>query len=303
MVQSKIFMLVILFVLPIYSQIENCNGWSYAGAWGTTDTVNTVMRIEEGPSPSDSVMRINSYGWTVHLGTPPSDFYVVQNSFGKFKLARAQYPWPDTILINFRVLSTTNTYLLVIAISLLDTAEGGCVGYLYGVIKDIPQWQIIKLIWSIPLENKHVTMLGMDFACYSYDSAYVGLEVQANNLQFVYKNGDTILVDPFQYTWPSTVGIISEKKQTPSEFALSQNYPNPFNPSTQITYFLPTSGGIKLSVYNLLGQEVATLVDIDQSIGQHSVTFDASRLASGTYLYVLSVDNKIIDRKKMLFLK
>lgn len=300
MVQLKVFMLVILFVLPIYSQIENCNGWTYAGAWGYTDTINTVIRIEQGPTVEDSVMRINNYGWTTEPGGTGTG-WALQNSFGKYQLKQTQYPWPDTVLIDFKVLNTTNTYLLVIAIAMLDTTGEGLAGYFYGIIQNISQWQTLKRTWIGPRGNS-VSMIGIDFALYSYDSAYVGLEIQVNNLRFVYQNGDTVLVDPFQYTWPSTVGI-SDEKQNPKDFVLYQNYPNPFNPSTQITYFLPTSGGIKLSVYNLLGQEVATLVDIDQSIGQHSVTFDASRLASGTYLYVLSVDNKIIDRKKMLFLK
>lgn len=297
----KILMVVILIVLPtfLHSQIKDVNGWSYAGAWGYTDTVNTVMRIEEGPTPNDSVQRFNSYGWTTQ---PSGTFWALQNSFRKFQLKQAQYQWPDTILIDFKILRTTNTYLLIVVIGLLDTTNQGFLRITYNSLANIPGWQTEKRIFGSGVHGNYVSMIGMDFALYSYDSAYVGLEIQANNLRFVYKNGDTILIDPFQIVWPKPVGI-SDEKQTPSEFVLSQNYPNPFNPSTQITYSLPTSGEVKLSVYNLLGQEAATLVDGDQSIGQHTVTFDASHLASGTYLYVLSVDNKIIDRKKMMLLK
>ncbi len=70
----------------------------------------------------------------------------------------------------------------------------------------------------------------------------------------------------------------------PSVFALSQNYPNPFNPSTMINFALATDAKVVLSVYNVLGQEVATLVNGNISAGSHSVSFDASKLTSGLYI-------------------
>jgi len=88
--------------------------------------------------------------------------------------------------------------------------------------------------------------------------------------------------------------------ELPQVFALNQNYPNPFNPSTQIQYALPESVNVRLDVYNVMGQRVATLVNDQKPAGYHTVTFDASRLASGTYLYRLIAGNHVITKKLLL---
>ncbi len=88
----------------------------------------------------------------------------------------------------------------------------------------------------------------------------------------------------------------------PDEFTLNQNYPNPFNPATTIRFDLPQSGNVVLSVFNLLGQEVATLVNARMNAGKHVVSFDASRLTSGVYFYTLSSGN-FVATKKMILMK
>jgi len=88
----------------------------------------------------------------------------------------------------------------------------------------------------------------------------------------------------------------------PSRFELNQNYPNPFNPSTTIRYTLPLAGNVTLKVYNALGQEIATLVNDHQKAQNYEVTFDASNLASGIYIYTLKTD-KFSQSKKMLLVK
>ncbi len=96
----------------------------------------------------------------------------------------------------------------------------------------------------------------------------------------------------------STTGV--EEKEIPKEFALLQNYPNPFNPVTVISWQLPVGSWQTLKVYDVLGNEVATLVDEQKAPGNYEVKFDGSRLASGTYIYRLKADNFSQTRKLLL---
>ena len=85
--------------------------------------------------------------------------------------------------------------------------------------------------------------------------------------------------------------------ETPSQIQLNQNYPNPFNPTTQISYQLPQRSDVLLEVYDLTGQLIATLVNETTSAGSHSVTFDASNLSNGVYLYRLQTAGKMLTKK------
>jgi hypothetical protein len=86
----------------------------------------------------------------------------------------------------------------------------------------------------------------------------------------------------------------------PITFTLSQNYPNPFNPTTIINYELQITNYVTLSVFNITGQKVATLVDAQQSTGSHEVEWDAGDFSSGMYLYVLTVGNEQVVKKMVL---
>ena len=98
-----------------------------------------------------------------------------------------------------------------------------------------------------------------------------------------------------------TTGVVEEKTNAaPTEFTLSQNYPNPFNPSTKITYALPKGSNVTLKVYNVLGQEVATVFQGFQNAGKYTATFDAVNLASGIYFYNLHADNFNLTKKMIL---
>jgi hypothetical protein len=100
---------------------------------------------------------------------------------------------------------------------------------------------------------------------------------------------------------PTTVSS-DDNVLLPVEFSLSQNYPNPFNPSTEIRYAITQDSHVVLSVYNLLGQEVARLVDRRQPAGNYRATFQAGPMSSGTYIYKLEA-GEFVQIRKMLLLK
>ena len=98
------------------------------------------------------------------------------------------------------------------------------------------------------------------------------------------------------------VGVTEPQNAVPGKFRLDQNYPNPFNPSTTIRYALPGASHVQLVVYDLLGRRVAVLADEQQSAGEHSVRFDATRFASGVYLCRLTAGS-FVETKKMMVVK
>jgi Ni,Fe-hydrogenase III small subunit len=97
-------------------------------------------------------------------------------------------------------------------------------------------------------------------------------------------------------------GVSSNNNNIPGEYKLGQNYPNPFNPSTTISFSLPKAGDVKLVVFDMLGREVATLVNGFTGAGNHTVDFDASNFSSGVYLYRIQAGD-FKDVKKMMLVK
>ena len=95
---------------------------------------------------------------------------------------------------------------------------------------------------------------------------------------------------------------VEDGEQLPLEFKLEQNYPNPFNPSTTIRFTLPEKEFVTLKIYDVMGNEVAVLLNEEKETGSHSIEFDASRLASGTYFYKLQAGDNI-ETRKMILLK
>jgi hypothetical protein len=96
--------------------------------------------------------------------------------------------------------------------------------------------------------------------------------------------------------------VVKVPDTMPASFFLSQNYPNPFNPSTTINYSIAASGNVSLKIYNILGQEVATVFQGFQKAGSYIANFDASKLASGVYIYKLQT-GQFEEAKKMILMK
>ncbi|MFC2135404.1 T9SS type A sorting domain-containing protein [Bacteroidota bacterium] len=112
---------------------------------------------------------------------------------------------------------------------------------------------------------------------------------------------DDLIAVSFTFTYDSSTDI-TDITEIPHQFSLMQNYPNPFNPSTTIRFGLPNAADVVIKVYNVLGQEIATLLNQPMNAGYHEIEFDASRLTSGLYIYRIEA-GEFISNKKMILLK
>lgn len=125
------------------------------------------------------------------------------------------------------------------------------------------------------------------------------------------KRGNAWIASSFGVTVYNKNGVILSVRQVspsgkPSNFKLLQNYPNPFNPSTTFSYELPANSYVTLKIYDILGRQVATLVNGKQTAGSHTVTWNASAYASGVYFYkliALSGNQRTEKTKGMVLIK
>ena len=113
-------------------------------------------------------------------------------------------------------------------------------------------------------------------------------------------NADDVYIDAIEFRGFGPAAKLANEVPLPDEFNLSQNYPNPFNASTDITFALPQAAHVAVDVYNILGQHVTNLMDGHADAGYHTVTWDASNVASGVYFYRLTTEDMVQTRKMML---
>ncbi len=252
--------------------------------------LNSVVRGVTVPSPA--VISISGAGSVSYeLSNPPVDGnatfeqwegvlvqinnpYLVQrnadnatggsgSNFGEYLISSSKYTTPTARYFGLRVDDNgTNTFYA-------DTSAA------YSPSNKIPRTTLI------PLSAKISSVIGiLDYSFSNYK-----LEPR--------KNSD----------FGTITGVVEREGEIiPGTYELSQNYPNPFNPSTTIRYSIPVSGHVTLKIYNILGQEVRTLVNTIQSSGSYITNFDASRLSSGVYFYELRAD-QYVSVKKMMLLK
>ena len=136
-----------------------------------------------------------------------------------------------------------------------------------------------------------------------YNPIYRGMAISKDGMNIAVGGFSTTAhIQWFTRNEPLVIETSAGERLTdlPEGYNLGQNYPNPFNPTTQINFEIGQAGMTSLKVYDLLGREVATLVNGDLSAGSHTIDFDAANLASGTYLYRLEANGYVLTRKMML---
>ncbi|MFZ1292553.1 MAG: T9SS type A sorting domain-containing protein [Melioribacteraceae bacterium] len=133
------------------------------------------------------------------------------------------------------------------------------------------------------------------------------IEIKGRDIVFVDENHGWILGDDSQLFYTDNNGgiitnVLKQIDKISNEIKLYQNYPNPFNPKTKITFSIPQSSKIKLIIYDVLGNEIKTIIDEQKQAGNYEEYFNPSNIPSGVYFYRLQTDN-FIDVKKMIYLK
>jgi hypothetical protein len=245
----------------------------------------------------------------------PETFYVVDFIYNdnKFGIRFTPSAWPATV---YRVEAFTNNANSPILVSIYDD-EGGLPGTILtgeypGVTHQLGG--VDSFTVTIPATDPPTIDAGDFWVVLSYLPTSPGapgiggdLSAPADNRSWFYTStgGWTNIIGVDLMVRASvTGGTVSagEPGQLPETFALYQNYPNPFNPASLVRFDLPEQSHVTLMVYNLLGEEVARVIDKEMEAGRHSARFDASSLPSGVYFYRLTAGS-FVEARKMMVLK
>ncbi len=197
-----------------------------------------------------------------------------------------------TIVLGQSSIIDTNTN---ITRELLVMNNAGSMGGI--VYVGIAYWGIsraFQVIWAQNLFNTEIQSIGEAFVLDALPSGGVYGDM---------KKITNLWADPsLKLKYDVTVNVDDPEMELPITFALEQNYPNPFNPKTNIKFRISEIGFVSLKVYDVLGNEIATLVNEEKSAGNYEVEFDASSLPSGIYFYQLRLGN-FVETKKMVLMK
>ncbi len=155
-----------------------------------------------------------------------------------------------------------------------------------------------KLEWNLVINYRNGYLESTRAVEFTDSGRLAVLGVSVSNLSF---NPPNLLYLDF-YQVDKVLGVETPQSKIPTGFQLYQNHPNPFNPSTTIRYSLPKQSHVRLAVYDLLGREVAILVNEEKHAGEHEIRFDAFTLPSGIYIYYLKA-RKFMGMKKTVILK
>ncbi len=180
--------------------------------------------------------------------------------------------------------------------SWMQPDPGGITDSLVTEVVDTIRTVVFNKLVTLRLFHIHYSLIDY-YELWSDDFGLMSVQDYMGTVYYLY----CCIIEGVAYGDTTILGVENIPEQ-PEEFVLEQNYPNPFNPTTTITYQVPKLCFVSLKVYDVLGNEVAELVNEEKYQGRYSVKFDASELASGVYIYQLRV-NDYVSSKKMLLLK
>ena len=265
------------YIVPQY--IAECDTSPF---YGTLDSVYNQIN-----------QRGNSVVWLLGLGDDPyvggSDWITLEDLNGLTNDGKYFFTFSSSIQ---SAILDTNTNLTKAMMTLPNAGSlGGCVfvGYTYFAIGNLFQSN-----WASRIFNPLINSIG---------ETLISDNLPIGQLYGYVRKVANLWADPsLKLKYDTTVGVEKVEEEIPQSFSLYQNYPNPFNPNTTISYSVTQDGFVKLAVYNMVGEEVATLVNNTQKAGKYDVTFNASKLSSGVYVYRIEAAN-FTAAKKMILLR
>jgi len=245
------------------------------------DTSSTILLDVGFCLSADSIRVWGDYSCQLRV-REDNHYFDVRDQGGGNPLTKGNYLVIDTLRWEF-----DKTYHCWIDIRFSGTTDPG-------------KYNVYILPEGEPIENKRTIAEGANFRFLTNYLTYWVVLGQNNP-----GPGGTLIISDVQYVpniqIPGTNVEVVEKR-VPVDFELRQNYPNPFNPSTKIHYTLMEKGKVRLSVHDLLGREVAVIVDNIQDAGEHEATFSGADLPSGVYFYKLQTPTRM-SIKKMILMK
>ncbi len=176
---------------------------------------------------------------------------------------------------------------------------------------DRQYWEVWRKYYRSQFDNQDWTLVATrttnsftdpDFqTTYNENGQYsLSYKIRTKDTQSLYSiYSDVVSTNGYIVFWKTGQ---TAKADIPKEYFMNQNYPNPFNPTTTIDYSIPEASNVRITVFDYIGREVASVVNKNQNVGYYSATFDASKLASGVYFYKI-VAGRFFSTKKMLLLK
>ena len=228
------------------------------------------------------------------LGPPNDKFYA-----GPFyhKEGPPYLTWNMNTVLASQGKDTVNTFIPVTSIQPTKTP---------GLMTELIRW-----VLNISQDNKNKPTLNTaanwnwtyDFHRHHLEYYYDTLDCSYTaSIDLSHAATDGLQIGATRWAFKGVKTDVERTNQVPESFSLNQNYPNPFNPSTTIEYSITKSSHVLLEVFNVLGQSIARLVDEQVSPGTYRVSYDASHLSSGVYLYRLKAGD-FVQTKKMVLMK
>ena len=236
-------------------------------ASSTTDAVSTIVEMSFDDSPQGSPVPVELISFTATS---------IASTLRQSSVQRSSASNSVTIQLNWTTATEVNNYGF----------EVQCSSVIPGLTRNLQEWETIGFVEGHGNSNSPK----------EYNFVDTDASTQLSNpLNYRLKQIDTD--GSFEYSETITVEL-----GLPTEYSLKQNYPNPFNPSTIITYQIPKEGFVTLKVYDVLGREVATLVNENKQAGKYSLEFSSKQLSSGTYFYRLT-SGEFTEIIKMILLR